>query len=66
MNCPKCGAGANEHGIYRGASIIQCLKCGWDYDFKTGETMFRGTSLEAGSKRRFEHTVLQEDNGEIE
>ena len=64
MNCPKCGAGANEHGVYKGADIISCLKCGWDYNFKTGETVFRGTSLEAGSRRR-EFKVLQEDDGEI-
>jgi len=51
MNCINCGASTNEFGIYRAESIIYCTQCGIDFDFKTGEVLLRGTSIEAGSKR---------------
>lgn len=66
MNCPKCKAGSNDHGVYKGGSVIHCTSCGMDWDFNTGEILYTGTSLEKGSRRREQYSVLQEDNGDLD
>jgi hypothetical protein len=53
MNCPNCGAGANDNGVYKGKDIVHCLECDLDYNCRTEEVIiYRATSLEAGSRRR--------------
>jgi N-acetylneuraminate synthase len=36
--CPKCHASTNDYGVYKGNSIIHCLKCKTTFNFK-GEAM---------------------------
>lgn len=41
MNCPNCGASSNNFGVFLGHNNNSCLRCGVDYNYKTGEISFR-------------------------
>ncbi|OGM10512.1 hypothetical protein A2Z67_02830 [Candidatus Woesebacteria bacterium RBG_13_36_22] len=41
IECPNCGASSNNYGVFLGHSTNRCLRCGLDYNFRTGEKSFR-------------------------
>ena len=51
ITCPNCGSPSNSFGVYLGASTIRCLRCGFDYNHKTGEISYRGRNLNESQRQ---------------
>jgi hypothetical protein len=52
MTCPVCDASTNDHGIWFGNGVMRCLKCDTYFDIRSGELLYKGTSLTMGSHLR--------------
>jgi rubredoxin len=65
ITCPNCGASSNSFGTYLGASTIRCIRCGFDYDYKTGEFSYRGTSSKSQAKRLEMQKIKIEVHGQV-
>lgn len=51
MNCPVCKASMNDYGIWKGEDIMYCTNCKTNFNFRTEEILFQGTSLEQGCRK---------------